>query len=131
MVLPLIPIAAAGVLGGVTGGLLGKLLGGDSKKEQAVSAIETHAPYETYQPTTTTAYAPVYAPSPVYQIESPYSTITKKDVAAAEATAKGQPMFYQPTAAPTAEAGIAEGLDLTKLAIIGVIGLVTYGVVTK
>lgn len=132
-----IGLAIAGVGGGVVGAYLGGLLGG-GKKEQAAEAVAStyHAPYSQYQPTEvyTPTVSEVYAPSPVYQIESPGAFISKKDVATAEATGRPtvSPSYDQPyTVSPTAAPGITEGVDLTKMAIIGVIGLVAYGLVSK
>lgn len=135
MVLPLIPIAAAGVGGGLAGGLIASVFGAGGKKEQAVGAKEIHAPYETFQPTTVDArsISQVYSPTAIYQIESPYAQarsatdVTSKAVSRADA----DPKFWQPQAAPTATAGITEGVDLTQIALIGGLALIGYGVVTE
>jgi len=131
MVLPLIPIALAGIGGGVAGGAIASIFGGGGKKAQTVS--EQHAPYETYQPSTatTTSTSKIYSPSQIIQIESPGATITKKDELVAESAAKGEasPMMYQPSTAPSA--GITEGTDLTKIAMIGGAALIGYGIITE
>jgi hypothetical protein len=133
---PLFYTIVAGIGGGVAGGLLGGLLGG-GKKEQAAEAVAStyHAPYSQYQPTK--VYSPtisrVYAPSPVYQIESPGAYIAKKDTARAEANGSTvSPTYAQPySVAPVAAPKTAEGIDLTKIAIVGAIGLIGYGVVKE
>ena len=131
MVLPLIPIALAGIGGGAAGGIIASVFGGGGKKAQTVG--EYHAPYETYQPSTatTTSTSRIYSPSQIIQIESPGATISKKDEFVSEATAKGEasPMMYQPMTGPTA--GITEGTDLTKIAMIGGAALIGYGIVTE
>lgn len=135
MVLPLLPIAAAGVGGGIAGGLIASVFGGTSKKEQAVQAVETHAPYEIFQPTTVDArsISEVYSPTSIIQIESPYAQarsateITSKAASRAEA----DPKFWQPSTGPSPTAGITEGVDLSKIALIGAVGLIGYGVVKE
>lgn len=116
MVLPLIPIAAAGIAGGLLGGLLG---GVGSKKE-------IHATKEHYAPVSApvTTKSEVFAPTYQYQIDSPYAEmISKKDITA---KARGE----ADVSTPRTES-VTEGMDMTKIAIIGVIGLVAYGVVSK
>ena len=115
MVLPLIAIAAAGV----GGGLLGGLLGGGSKKE-------IHATKEHYAPVhaPVSSIAKTYAPTYQYQIDSPYAEMTSKKDLVTKAAAKGE------VTTPRVET-TTEGMDMTKIAIIGVIGLVTYGLVSK
>lgn len=129
MVLPLIPVALAGIGGGVAGGLVSSLLGGGSKKDYAVS--EQHSPYEHYAPVTTDASAltQTFAPTYQYQIESPESYMSsKKDISAA-ATSSPEISPSRTHEAP----GISsvEGTDMTKLVVVGAIGLIAYGLVTK
>lgn len=115
MVLPLIGLAAAGV----GGGILGSWLGGGKKEYHAER--EHYAPVSAPVRTTSQVYAPTYQ----YQIDSPEARMTsKKDISA---TARGEGTVSTPRTEMMEPAGI----DLTKVAIIGVIGLVAYGVVTK
>lgn len=131
MVLPLIPIALAGIGGGIAGGFLTSIFGGGGKKD--VAASEIHAPYEEFAPVK--VYAPsisrVYAPSQMFQIDSPGAEMTKKDVITAESRADPTttPITYRPSTAPSA--GITEGTDLTKIAMIGGAALIGYGIVTE
>lgn len=118
MPLPLIPIAAAAAAG-IGGTLLGGWLGGGKKGE-------VHAPQEHYAPVhaPVTSSAQTYAPTYQYQIESPSASMSsKKDL-----TTKSE--GSSDVAAPRSETA-TEGLDMTKIAIIGVVGLVVYGVVSK
>lgn len=130
MAWPLIPIALAGIGGGLAGGFISNVFGGASKKEQSVS--ETHAAYEHYAPITTDARSTsrAYSPSVIYQIESPGAYISKKDTTTAESAS--DPTIRQErseTGGPSA--GITEGTDLTKIALIGAGGLIVYGVVKE
>ena len=113
MVLPLIAIAA-----GVGGGLLGGLLGGSKK--------EIHATKEHYAPVNApvSSIAKTYAPTYQYQIDSPYAEMTSKKDLITKASAEGE------ISTPRVET-TTEGMDMTKIAIIGVVGLVAYGVVSK
>ena len=126
MVFPLIPVAVgvAGVGGGIVGGYLTSLLGSGGKKDYS----EHHAPKEHYAPVTTDARATstVWSPSYIYQIQSPEGYISKKDTNVAESTAipKVSSVREDPST-------ISEGADMSKLAIIGVVGLVAYGLVSK
>ena len=130
MVLPLLPIAIAGVGGGLAGGLVSSFFGGGGKKDVGVS--EVHAPKEHFAPVTTHApsISRIYSPSVMYQIESPGARMSKKDIMTAKSEADPfiAPMRYDP-GAPSA--GITEGTDLSKIALIGAVGLIAYGVVSK
>lgn len=118
MVLPILGLAAVAAAG-VGGGILGGLLGGGSKKE--IHATKEHyAPV--HAPVTTTSK--VYAPTYQYQIDSPYAKMaSKKDI---DATARGEAQVSTPRTETT-----TEGMDMTKIAVIGVVGLVAYGLVSK
>ena len=140
MVLPLIPLAVGGLIG-AGGGALGGMLGG--KKQ----TIEKHAAYEYYAPTTSSVYSPSYAPqtqySPVtsyayqgatYIINSPEAISKKEQKASQESipSQRGEWAFpIEVSQEPKHTKDISGGLNLTHLAIIGVIGLVAYGVVSK
>ncbi len=127
MVLPLIPIAAAG-LGVGAGYGISSFLGGTSKKEEATSGDVLHAPYETYVPISAQQYQ--YNPYYSVQIESPGASSTKKDVLSQGIEqAPSFPSTYQ--TGTGGGGGGSAGTDMTKLAIIGVIGLVAYGLVSR
>lgn len=116
MVFPLVALAAA-TLAGVAGVGLGSLFG--TKKE-------VHAEKEHYSP----VHAPVsstartYAPTYQYQIDSPEAVMLSKKDLDTRVRAEGE------VSAPRSEVG-TEGMDMTKIAIIGVIGLVAYGAVSR
>ena len=141
MALPLIPILS-GIAGLGTGvGVMGALGGG--KKEEI-----KHAPFEYYAPTTSKTEQITYAPqvqySPqlsyayqggTYIISSP-SAVSKKQQEVKSQLIPEQSAtwefpistYQQPTHSPV-QGGV--GTDLTKIAIIAVIGLVAYGFITK
>ena len=128
MVLPLIPIALAG-----GAGILGTLVGGifaDGSKKNEVSEI--HAAKEHYAPITTDArsLAQTFSPTYQYQIHSPEASMVSKKTASA--VAESMPSIA-PSRTQEGGAGIAsvEGMDMTKIAVIGVVGLVAYGLVSK
>jgi hypothetical protein len=144
MVVPLIPVLAGVGIGGIAGGALG-MLGG--KKEQN---IVTHAPYEIYQPTISTVYHKPYetfAPQVLYSPQVSYAyqgaqyiisspgAQTKKEQAISETSQPQQkgawelPQTYTvtPEYTTTQAAGGTTGTNFVTLAIIGVIGLVAYG----
>ena len=130
MVLPLIPIALAGIGGGVIGGGIANIFGGGTKKDYGVREI--HAPKEHYAPITTDArsISKVFAPTYQYQIESPYAEMrSKKDITA---RSRSDPDIA-PRRIQEGAPGITttEGVDMTKIAVIGVVGLVAYGLVSK
>lgn len=151
MVLPvaLAPFATKiGLVGaGAAGGYLASmLLGGKKGAAAEATAVaegritERHAPYEHYAPVTTWSPSTSYthAPSPVYIIDSPGTTFTKKDVATSSATAapdvvssRADPRDYvvSPKAAAEAEAGI--GTDLLPIAVIGAVAIIGYGYISK
>lgn len=141
MALPLIPILS-GIAGlGAGAGIMGTF--GDGKKEEI-----HHAPYEYYAPTTSKTEQVTYAPqvqySPqlsyayqggTYIISSP-SAVSKKQQEVKSQLIPEQSAtwefpistYQQPTHSPV-QGGV--GTDLTKIAIIAVIGLVAYGFITK
>ena len=146
MVLPLISIiAGAGLLGG--GGIIGNWLG-KGKKE---GSVETHAPFEIYQPTITTTtieplahYAPQlqFAPQTSYGyaggdiiISSP-QTETKKEVQMEQVSKpkqEGQWAFpVSTTAEPSYETGReVSGTNMVHIALIAGVALVGYGLLGK
>ncbi|RJS79111.1 hypothetical protein CW713_08750 [Methanophagales archaeon] len=141
MVLPLIPLAVGGLIGG-GGAALGSMFGGGKKTE-----IEKHAMYEHYAPQTTTVYSPSYAPqtqfAPVtsyayqgatYIISSPGAE-SKKEQKQSQKSIPSQKGEWAFPIEVSQEAKRAEerteGTDFAKIAIIGVIGLVAYGVISK
>lgn len=125
MVLPLIPIVAAG--GGAIAGMgLSQLIGGTKKAE----SIETHAPLENYQPSQQYQYSPTmsYAygyTGSTYIINSPGAS-SKKDTAVA-ASAESYPSQNQ---SPSWEQPEVSGMDSKTLIIIAAIAgvaIVGYG----
>jgi len=139
MVLPLIPIAIAGGLGGGIGSWLGK-----GKKEQS---IETHAEKEYYAPTITRTepmahYHPrlVYQPTPTYTytggdiiLDSPGARTKKETTIAVSPEAELSGAIDYPTtqtgATREGEGDIA-GTNLTHIALIAAFGVLGYAVVT-
>lgn len=124
--IPPLLYAGAGVAGGVTLAAVYDWLTGTKKG----AIIEEHAYQEHYAPVITDARATsrVYAPTYQYQIDSPEASIvSKKDVSARSTS--------DPTVSPSRTqeggAGSVEGVDMTKIAVIGVVGLVAYGLVSK
>ena len=138
MVLPLIVAAGAGIGGSVLGGLL------TGKKEEVVK----HAPYEYYAPTTSEVYSPTYSPqiqmSPQYTyayqggtyiISSPSATSKKEQEVRSELIPKQEGTWklpisvsQEPTHSPV-QGGV--GTDMTKIAIIGAVGLIAYGLISS
>jgi len=141
MAFPLIPVlvgAGIGAGGATLGGLFGK-----GKKEEI-----KHAPYEYYAPTTSEVYSPSYSPqvqySPQYTyqyqggtyiIESPGATSKKQmnlePVLIPKQEGKWEypiSVSQQPTHTPV-QGGV--GTDFTKIAIIGAVGLIAYGLISK
>lgn len=132
MVLPLIPVAIAG-LGIGTGYGLGTIFGGESKKE-------IHAPQEYYAPVTSEVYSPVDARqlqfSPVtsyaYQgattiIGSPGATSKKEqslDVVSQPEQRGAWDFPLAVTQEPTHTPGDVSGLDLMPIVLIAVVGAV-------
>lgn len=112
------PLIGAG-LAGVAGGVVGSIFGGGKKGE-------IHATKEHFAPVNTDArsISKVFAPTYQYQIESPNATITsKKDISS---SARSDP----DVSASRSEEDV-EGTDLTKIAIIGAVAFVGYGVVKE
>lgn len=114
------PIAAAAIIAaaGVGGTLLGGAFGGGKK--------EVHATKEHYAPVITDARATAqtFAPTYQYQIDSPKAIMTsKKDL---DTAASSEPDVTSERSADT-----PSPMDLTTIAVVGVIGLVAYGIVTK
>ena len=141
MVLPLLPLAVGGLIGG-GGAALGGMFSGGKKTE-----IEKHAMYEHYAPQTTTTYAPTYAPQTQYApqvayayqggtyiINSPQAT-SKKEQGQTQELIPSQTGEWVFPISTSQEASRSEtetkGTDFVKIAIIGVIGLVAYGVISK
>ena len=128
MVVPLIPIIAVGAAG-VLGTIAGSIFGGGSKKQ---GVTETHATQEHYAPTITDARSTsqVFSPTYQYQISSPDASMVSKKTATATATS-------DPTVSPSRTqeggAGISsmEGVDMTKIALIGGAALIGYGIVKE
>jgi len=141
MAFPLIPVlvgAGIGAGGATLGGLFGK-----GKKEEI-----KHAPYEYYAPTVSEVYSPTYSPqiqmSPQYTyayqggtyiIGSPSATSKKEQEVRSELIPKQEGTWklpisvsQEPTHSPV-QGGV--GTDLTKIAIIGAVGLIAYGVISK
>ena len=138
--LPIAGLIAGGLLGG-GGAIAGSLMG--SKKE----TIEKHAAYEHYAPQTEKIYSPTYAPetqyAPVtsyayqgatYIISSPEATSKKEQSTTQKSIPSQSGVWEQPITTSqkaTRTETETEGTDFVILAVIGVIGLVAYGVVNK
>ena len=136
MVLPLIPIAIAGGLGGILGGLFG----GEGKKE--VHARQEHfapqteiieaAPLQHYSPQM--QYAPQTAytyTGATYQIESPGAVSKKETTIRQESRPEQEGAWTYPIEmGQTSERKEEEGTDFTTIALIAAAGLITYGVVS-
>jgi hypothetical protein len=126
MAIWLVPLGYAAA---AIGGAAAAYVFGGSKKDMAVS--EQHATKEHYAPVTTDARAisKIFAPTYQYQIESPGARMksTKKLTSAAES----YPDISTPRTHTAPGIETTEGLDMTKIAIIGVVGLIAYGVVSK
>jgi len=132
MVLPLIPIIAG--LGGLSGGLgLAQLLGGgETKKEQAQTT--TYLPYSHYQPSNPTIK--VYAPQidyPSYQtiLDSPFASQSVKKSQESETSPTMEATPSWSTAAPAITDTPSTTGEMTPLAIIAVIGVLGYAVLSK
>jgi len=141
MVLPLIPIAIAGIGGGALGGVLGGILGGSKKEEliqqqqPSIDVVVEAEPYQHFQPEL--QYSPQYQygyQAPSYIIESPGAKLSKKQVMEAELEPEQTGRWETPTSVTptqTLEQKAAQGTDFTTIAIISMVGLVAYGVVTQ
>jgi len=132
MPLPLIPIIAG--LGGLSGGLgLAQLLGGgETKKEQAQNT--TYHPYSHYQPSNTSIKT--YAPQidyPSYQtiIDSPFAqqSVKKSQESEIVPTLTATPSWT--SAAPAITDTPSAAGEMTPLAIIAVIGVLGYAMLSK
>ncbi len=141
MAFPIIPVLS-GIAGmGAGAGIMGALGGG--KKE-----IIEHAPYEYYAPTTSEVYAPTYAPqvqySPqisyqyeggTYIISSPYAVSKKEQKQAPTLTPEQRGVWEYPitvSQAPTHTPQYGDvGASLLPIAVISVIGLIAYGLITR
>lgn len=150
MVLPLLPLAGAAALGGGAG-FLGGFFSSKGKKEQTVagggSAVqdrgEVHAYQEHYAPVTSSSFAPNigYAPQvsqsyvgSTYVISSPEAQVKKQIISEQVTDFRQDPVWDIPTAGGTRSDSATEGIDVTKIAIIAVIGAVAVagvGAVTK
>ena len=118
MVLPLIPIIVGAFAGMTAEKGLDSIFGGSgtTKKDTKIGG-EYHAAYEQYAPVQ--SYAPqIQYPDYQIMIDSPLSkqTLSKKQ-----------------ESSPELSGGAASGLDIPiiPLAVLGVAGLVVYGVVSK
>ncbi len=119
MVLPILAGAGAAILGGIFG----------SKKGDTINNANVyHSPYETYSPQYAQRYSNTYAPTYSVQIDSPNAYMSKKDVITSDASGLTSGLWKQPQEYAQKQTG-ESGVDITKIAIIGVIGLVAYGFV--
>lgn len=145
MVFPLIPIAAGAGAGMASGWLFSK----GKKDEQVIT--EQHAPYEIYQPTTTTSTLEVYAPQVQYAPQLTYGyqggdivisspgAQTKKEQTQEQESKPAQkgtwdlPQIIRIEPSYDTDTGVrtAEGTDFTTIAIIAAVGLVAYGWLSK
>jgi len=125
MVVPLLPLLAAGGLGAGVGGLIGNILGG--KKGSASSTqTTTYHPYAFYQPTRSTQ---IQYPSYQFIIDSPLASqdMTKKQ------SSIQQPSIAAPiTSTPT---GVMEpataGSELMPFVLVGGAALIGYALISK
>jgi len=141
MAFPVVPVLS-GIAGlGAGAGLMGALSG--SKKEEV-----KHAPFEYYAPTISKTQQLTYAPqvqySPqisyayqggTYIIESPGATSKKEQHQRATVTPEQRGTWEFPVTTyqePHHEPQYGDiGTSLLPLAIVGVIGLIGYGIVTR
>lgn len=134
MALPLLPI-----LGGLSafsaGGWAGSALSKSKKVSEVTQGSTTYHPYSHYQPVQSLQYT--HNPQiqyPTYQtmIESPFgSQTTKKEIESAiTPTQTATPQWYQPAPSVT-QAGPSATSEMTPIAIIAVVGLLGYGIITK
>lgn len=141
MVLPLLPLAVAGLAGTVGGMGLSQFIGG-GKKDSSASVTTTttygqvyHSPGEVYSPQM--QYAPQTGYSytgATYIINSPYAS-SKKSAALEQSSSPAQEGYWEVpqayTTSPQVSAG--SGLDSTTLLLIaglGVVGLIGFGLVS-
>ena len=135
MVLPALPLIAAGLLGGAGGFGLSSLFKG-TKKEEHVHTTSTYAP--TIAPTTTHTeawqYSPVqtYAPTYQYQIESPGAEmVSKKTITQESYPEQRLDPRVSPTVSPSITTEGGEGTDFTVLALIAAAAIIGYGLTTR
>jgi len=117
----LIPLLLGVAGGGIIGGAVSSWFAGDSKKD--VTAGATIHPFAQYQPTIT---MPSYQWSRQVQIGSPYATQDTTQISKKETIGATGDLPVTTTA--VADEG---GLDWVTIAVIGAIGLVGYGLVSK
>ena len=118
MVLPLIPILVGTVAGiGIEKGLTSVFGGGDVGVKKGGIGTTYHEPFSQYAPTTVDMRQ-IQLPDYQVAVDSPFARqdITKK-----------QTMEPEISGGAVAETGA----DLTMLALIGVAGLIVYGVIKK
>ena len=144
MVLPLLPLVAAGAVG-AGGATLGVIAAGLTKKEASITTSNTrtsqdvyHAPYETYAPSIQYAPQSSYA----YQgattiINSPNSTANPKQAMSAASSPSNTPSWYIPqNYTPTnktdnAQSAGLQGVDFTMIAIVGAVAVIGYALLRK
>ncbi len=140
MVLPLLPLAVAGLAGTVGGMGLSQVLGGTKKEGASVTTTTTygqvyHATGEVYSPQM--QYAPQTGYSytgATYIINSPYAS-SKKSSALEQTSQPAQEGYWEVpqeyTTSPQVSAG--SGLDTKTLLLIaglGVVGIIGFGLVS-
>ncbi len=123
MVFPLIPIGTA-ALGIGAGFGISEFLGG-SKKGTTMTYSPTYSPVSSSVDSRQFSYQ--YSPQYGVQIQSPQSSITKKDQLMSELPSTISPNLEG--ARPTTTT--SSGTDFTKIAIIAAVALIGYGLVSK
>lgn len=135
MVLPLIPIAIAGIAGAGSAGILGGMLGGSKKEEhivyspttstQVTHGARTYAPVQTYAPQTGYSYV-----GATYQIESPGAVSKKEAKTMMEQETDVAPVFDIPTIPKQVTeggGGLIEGTNMLYVAGIAAVAIIGYG----
>lgn len=138
MVLPVLPLAVAGLAGTVGGMGLSQIIGGTKKEGASVTTTYGqvyHAPGEVYSPQI--QYAPHTGYSytgATYIINSPYAS-SKKSAALEQSSSPAQEGYWEVpqsyTTSPTVDSG--NGLNSKTLLLIaglGVVGLIGFGLVS-
>lgn len=139
MVLPLIPIALAGIIGAGSAGIIGGAVGGAKKEEhivyspttttQITQGAKVYAPVQTYSPQTGYSYI-----GATYIIDSPGAMSKKEAQMALDQETGVAPIIDVPTI-PSQEAegggGLTEGTNMLWIAAIAAVGVVGYGLVSK
>jgi len=125
----MIPLAIPLLAGGA--GVLGGFLMGGSKK---TSQIEKHAPQEHFAPTFgAKTYSPVVSEfqqleqsyiGPTYVISSPKASVKKEATLGQEGRVAQTPQWNIPTSGAQREEKMTEGLNVTNIAIIAVVGAI-------